>query len=114
MHLANRVQLGVLAPELLQFGWIPRGGGVGQLPGDLLRPRERLAESVVHGLARSGLGSVLLAEALHAAGGIEQLLLAGEEGMATGAHFDVDYRRRRARDKAVPTRALHRRPLIFR
>ena len=43
--LPDFVELGVFATELLEFGRIPRGGGVGQFPGDLLRPRERLAES---------------------------------------------------------------------
>jgi len=36
----------------------------------------------------SGVG-VLLGEALDAAGGVNQLLLAGEEGVAIGADFDV-------------------------
>jgi hypothetical protein len=46
--LPDFVELRVFAAELFQFGGIPRGGGVAQLPGDRLRPRERLAESVVH------------------------------------------------------------------
>src|SRR6266550_2042871 len=48
---ANCLELRAFATELLQFGWIPRRGGVGQLPGDLLRPRERLAESGLHGIS---------------------------------------------------------------
>ena len=48
---ANGLELGVLAAELFAFGRISGGGGVGQLSGDLLRPGERLAESVVHGLS---------------------------------------------------------------
>src|SRR5213075_759579 len=65
--------------------------------------------------ARAGgrLGSVLLAEALHAAGGVDHLLLAGEEGVAGAAHFNVDDGGRRARDKAVPARALDGRALVF-
>src|SRR6266513_5633594 len=43
-------------------------------------------------LAGSGLGSVLLAETLHTAGRVEELLLAREEGMAFGADFNVDHR----------------------
>src|SRR5213075_3089217 len=48
---ANGLELGVLAAELFAFGRVSGGGGVGQLSGDLLRPGERLAESVVHGLS---------------------------------------------------------------
>ena len=36
-----------------------------------------------------GIG-VLLGEAFDAAGGVDELLLAGEEGMAVGADFDVE------------------------
>src|SRR5262245_3211647 len=66
-------------------------------------------------LARSGrnLGSVLLAEALHAAGRVDELLLACEEGMAVGTDFYVDYGRCRAGDERVSTRALDGRPLVF-
>ncbi len=46
-------------------------------------------QPVTLGLGRFFLG-VLAAETLHAAGGVHQLLLAGEEGMATGANFYVD------------------------
>src|ERR1019366_8619189 len=42
------------------------------------------------GVCRLGLG-VLLAEALHAAGGVDQLLLASEERMAGGADIEVDF-----------------------
>ena len=41
------------------------------------------------GFARVG-GGVLAAEALDAAGGVDQLLLAGEERVAGGADFDDD------------------------
>ena len=44
------------------------------------------------GFGGSGLGGgvgVLLSEALNADGGVNQLLLAGEEGVAAGADFDV-------------------------
>ena len=44
------------------------------------------------GFGGSGLGGgvgVLLGETLDAAGGVNQLLLAGEEGMATRADFDI-------------------------
>src|SRR3989441_1756164 len=51
MCLANGVELGVFATELFESGRAPRGLGVGQLPGDLLRPRERLAESGLHGIS---------------------------------------------------------------
>jgi len=78
VDLPDFVELGVFAAELLEFGRIPRGGGVGQLPGDLLRPRERLAESVVQGSAR--FGSVFLAEPLHAACRIEHFCLPVKNG----------------------------------
>jgi len=51
MCLANSVELGVFATELFESGRAPRGLGVGQLPGDLLRPRERLAESGLQGIS---------------------------------------------------------------
>src|ERR1700694_572895 len=59
------------------------------------------------------LGCVLLAEPLHPSGGVHELLLSREEGMAGGADFDVDDGRRRARDEAIAARALHAGPLIF-
>src|SRR3984885_10272016 len=40
---------------------------------------------------RSCLVGILLLETLHATGGIDQLLLAGEKGMATGAYFDANH-----------------------
>ncbi len=103
----------MLAAQLLQLGRVPRGLGVGQLLGDLLRPRERLAESGLHELARSGLRPVLLAEALNATRRIEELLLAGEERMTTGADFNVNHRHGRARDECIAARALDGRPLVF-
>src|SRR2546428_8943796 len=58
-------------------------------------------------------GSVLLAEPLHAAGRVEQLLFAREKGVTAGADFDVDHGRGRARDEGIAARALDCRPLIF-
>src|SRR5439155_25110737 len=58
-------------------------------------------------------GAVLLAEPLHAAGRVEQLLLAREVGMAAGADFDVNHGRGRARDKRVTACALDGCPLVF-
>ena len=49
--LTNGFEPGVLATELLEPGRVPRGLGVGQLVGDLLRPRERLAESGLHAVS---------------------------------------------------------------
>src|SRR5919109_897627 len=49
-----------------------------------------------------------------AASGIDQLLLAREEGVAVGAHFDVNDGRRRARHERVAARALDCCPLVFR
>src|SRR5216117_1335380 len=66
---------------------------------------------VSNGSAR--FGSVLLAEPLHAAGRIEQLLLAREEGMAGRADFYVNRGRGRARDKRVTACALDGCPLVF-
>src|SRR5467141_4643001 len=59
------------------------------------------------------LGSVLLAEPLHAAGRVKQLLLAGKERVAAGADFDVNHGGGRARDKRVAACALDGRPLVF-
>src|SRR5260370_34677879 len=59
-------------------------------------------------------GSVLLAEPLHAAGRVEQLLFAREKGVTAGADFDMDHGRRRARDEGIAACALDCRPLIFR
>ena len=51
---------------------------------------------------------VLAAETLHPSGGINQLLLAGEEWMAVGANFNVDIATvRRARGERVSARAVH-------
>src|SRR5579859_3337483 len=61
-----------------------------------------------------GLGPVFLAEALHAARGVDQLLLAREERMTGGTHFNVDHRHSRPRDEGVAARALDRGPLVFR
>src|SRR5256884_4968276 len=59
-------------------------------------------------------GAVLLAEPLHAAGRVEQLLLTREEGVTAGANFDMDHGRGRARDEGIAARALDCCPLIFR
>src|SRR5467141_5028897 len=59
------------------------------------------------------LGGVLLAEPLHAAGRVEQLLLACKERVAAGADFDVNHGRGRARDKRVTACALDSCPLVF-
>src|SRR2546430_13888309 len=48
---ANCLELRAFATELLQFGWIPRRGGGGPLPGDLLRPRGRLAGAGLPGIS---------------------------------------------------------------
>src|SRR5579863_253767 len=58
-------------------------------------------------LGRFGL-CVLAAEALDAAGGVHQLLLAGEKGMAGGADFNTDVALMgRPGHKCVATRAMH-------
>src|SRR3982751_6613140 len=44
----------------------------------------------------------LLAEPLHAAGGVDELLLAGEERVALAADVDVDLRRRAAGGERIP------------
>ena len=49
VRLSNGFQPSVLAAQLLQLGRLTRGLGVSQQSGDLLRPRERLAESGLHG-----------------------------------------------------------------
>src|SRR5271165_7180510 len=59
------------------------------------------------GLARVGLG-VLAAETLDAAGGVHQLLLAGEEWVAGGADFHADVALvGRTGHKCVAARAMH-------
>jgi MacB-like periplasmic core domain len=58
-------------------------------------------------LGRLGLG-VLAAEALHAAGGVHQFLLAGEERMATRADFHADVALMgRAGHKVITARTVH-------
>ena len=44
----HRGKPGVLAPERSQLLWISPHSRVGQLPGDLLRPQQSLAESGLH------------------------------------------------------------------
>jgi hypothetical protein len=105
----DRRQPGVFAAEGLQSGRIGGDRRIGQLPGDLLRPRERLAESDVH---RSGLrgcvrGSILPAESIDSAGGVDQALLPGEVRMALGAHFDADGRGRRAGLEGIAALTLY-------
>ncbi|MGH9259831.1 MAG: hypothetical protein ACRD08_08045, partial [Acidimicrobiales bacterium] len=39
----------MLPPQRFEPGRVPRDFGVGQLVGDFLRPRKRLAESGLHG-----------------------------------------------------------------
>src|SRR5258708_38768443 len=52
--------------------------------------------------------AVLAAEALHAAGGIHELLLAGEEGVATGTNFSVNLSAMGGtRSESAATRAHH-------
>src|SRR5262245_6208574 len=92
--------------------------GVGEGPGDRQRPFLDLAQRLERhhgsgasghrphaggggrrgaGLLRSGRGLplVLSLEALHAAGGVENLLLAGEEGVTPGADLHANVRTRR-------------------
>src|SRR3989442_2060931 len=90
MRLADAVEPRVLAAQLLQLGRVPRGLGVGQLSGDLLRPRERLAESGLHGSAPDRFLPVLLAEPLHASGRVYELLLPREAGVALGPDLHVN------------------------
>jgi CRP-like cAMP-binding protein len=54
-----------------------------------------------------------LSEPLHAAGGVEQLLLPRKEGVAGGADFYVDDGRGGARDERIAARTLDRSPLVF-
>ena len=57
----------------------------------------------------SGFLTVLLAEPLHAASGVNELLLARVEGVAVGANVGVDLGDRGSRLERIPTRARHRR-----
>src|SRR5207249_4670723 len=56
----------------------------------------------------------LLAETLHAPGGVNELLLAGEERMAVGANIHIYFRQRAARRERVPARAVDGAGLVFR
>src|SRR5438046_1137610 len=118
VELPDRLESCGLAAQLLQLGWVARGGGVRQLPGDLLRPRERLAEAGVHGLAgglvRGVVRPVLLAEALHPARRVQELLLPGVERMALGADFHVDHRGGAPGDERIAAGALNGGALIIR
>ena len=58
--------------------------------------------------------TVLAIEALHPAGGINEPLGAGVEGMAFRAHLDADIRHRRMRFENVPAGAGHYAAAIFR
>src|SRR5438445_13011278 len=87
MRLADAVEPRVLAAQLLQLGRVPRGLGGGQLSGDLLRPRERLAESGLHGSAPDRFLPVLLAEPPPASGRLHELLLPPAAGAAPGPHL---------------------------
>ena len=56
---------------------------------------------------------VLVSETLHTAGGVYELLLPGEEGMATGTDLDVDVLHGGARLDDVPAVARDFRLFIF-
>jgi len=63
-----------------------RGGGLG-------KPKKQrlLGGGCLGGFGLAGVGlGILAAEALDAAGGVDQLLLASEEGVAGGADFHAD------------------------
>src|SRR5215831_16930697 len=70
--------------------------------------RSRASTSSARGLLRA----VLLAEALHAAGGVDELLLTRVVRMATSADLDVDRGGRRARFERIAAGALHRYPAV--
>ena len=54
----------------------------------------------------------LLAEPLHAAGGVDEFLLAREERVAIAANVDVDLRQRAARRERVATCAVNATGLV--
>ena len=54
-----------------------------------------------------------LAEALDPAGGVDELLLAGEERMTLAANVDVDLRQRAARGKRVAAGAVNAAGLVL-
>src|SRR5438874_9830597 len=54
-----------------------------------------------------------LAEALHAAGGVDELLLAGEERMALAANVDVDLGTGTARSERVSAGAVNSTSLVL-
>ena len=91
----------------------PSGIGVtGALPSTAARARaRRRAAGQPSGL--DALGGPA-AEALDAAAGVDELLLAGVERMALGADLDVDIWLRRARVELVAARAVHVSEDVFR
>src|SRR4029077_2872942 len=76
-------------------------------------PADRGAHADLAFLGGCGLFQLAL-EALHTAAGVDELLLAGIEGMAGRADLDVQLGLRRARLERVPTRAVHGREHVFR
>src|SRR5262249_61379165 len=86
-----------------------RGGRLGAA-GRAGRRRRRHAEAL-----RSGLVLLLVAlrEALDASGGVDQLLLAGEERVALGADLEAQLLARGARDELLAARAAHRHFLVL-
>ncbi len=54
-----------------------------------------------------GFATVLAIESFHSTGCIDELLLAGEEGMTIGADFEPDFRFRGARLPRLAARAMN-------
>jgi hypothetical protein len=92
----NGGKTSVFPAERPELAGISCGGGIRQGLADFIRPQQCLAEPGLHalGLGRCGRRLVLIlpAEPVNPTGGIDQALLAGEEGMALGAHLHVNRR----------------------
>lgn len=100
----------MLAAELREFRRVADARRISERPLDLLGTREggRYAIAEPQTVASARRLGELLAEALDAAGGIHQTLLAREERMARRAHVGVDLCLRGTSLEGIPARALDR------
>jgi hypothetical protein len=107
----------VLSPELSEPLRVAQGGWIGERPFDLGRPSERVGEPVSKRQGRASarllLLAELLAEALHAARGIHEALLASEERVALRADVRVNLRLGGSGLERIAAGALHRRRMVF-
>jgi len=100
----------VLTAKLRELCGVADARWVSERPLDLLGARQsgRYAIAERQTIASARRLGELLAEALDAAGGIHQTLLAREERVACRAHVGVDLSLRRTSLERIPARALDR------